>query len=34
MIDYEKLKDILAKKKGRGMNKTFLHLKLSKDHIK
>lgn len=33
MVDYEQLKDILEKKKGRGINKTFLHLKLGKDQI-
>lgn len=32
-IDYEKLKEILQKKKGRGMTRTFLHLRLGKDQI-
>lgn len=34
MVEYNQLKEILEKKKGRGMNKTFLHLKLGKDQIK
>ncbi|EHO13828.1 hypothetical protein [Myroides odoratimimus] len=32
-IDFEKLKEILEKKKGRGLNRTFLHLRLAKDQI-